>query len=234
MKSKTFLRQLSGMIVIMLLIFVSGCGTDGMNPTSGSFGTSENNLSLSAMSDPSMTDDNQIIITEAKALIGEVELETEPSSVSVHLSLSPFVVNLNSISAAQLVAAANVQKNNYNKIKFQIHKPEDNEPIPDPEFREGESGNKRYSIIVKGTFNGIPFVYKSRKSANVVLFFSNVIALGETARNITLLINPSSWFKNGNDFVNPNDPSNENLIDENIRNSFKRAFKDDNRDGVPD
>lgn len=221
------------LVLLVTLISVTGCNRDETGPLGGN---ENDNLTLSAMSDPEITDGNGIVITEAKALIGEVELETEPSTGnnSVHLQLSPFVVNLNSISVAQLAASVTIPEGNYRKIKFQIHKPEDNETPPDPEFKTGNSGNQRFSIIVKGTYNGNQFIYRSRRSANVVLFLNSIVNISNTSRNITMIVNPSNWFKSGNNFIDPSNDDNEDIIDDNIKNSFRRAFRDDNRDGIPD
>ena len=53
-------------------------------------------------------------------------------------------------------------------------------------------------------------------------------------KNITVLVNPSLWFMNGGNILDPSNSGNENIIDDNIKNSFKRGFRDDNKDGRPD
>jgi hypothetical protein len=52
--------------------------------------------------------------------------------------------------------------------------------------------------------------------------------------NITFSFNHLGWFKNGSADLNPSDPQNADMIDNNIKNSFRAAFKDDNKDGNPD
>ena len=50
-----------------------------------------------------------------------------------------------------------------------------------------------------------------------------------------MLINKLMWFKNGGGVeIDPRDSGNENTIDDNLRNSFKNVFKDDDRNGVDD
>lgn len=233
MKTINSLKQLTLMFAVFALMIIAGCSNDEMNPAGNSNNISDN-LTLSVMSDGSVSDDNEIIITEAKCLIGKVELETEPSSTSIYLPLNPFVVNLNSFSSAQLIASVNIPQGTFNKIKFQIHKPEDNETPPDPEFKTGESGNQRFSVIIKGTYNGNSFIYRSGKSVNLVFSLNNLLTVGETYRNLTFLINPSQWFTNNNTTIDPRNSSFEDIIDDNIKNSFKRIFRDDDRDGRPD
>ena len=117
------------------------------------------------------------------------------------------------------------------KIKFEIHKPNNNDPIPDPEFRDAQ-GN--YSVIAKGSYNGVPFIYKSKKSAHQILSFPNNLVITESAKtNVTLKVNPYTWFISNGVYLDPTDTANENDIDNNIKDSFK-AFKDDDKNGIPD
>lgn len=223
---------LFGILFIILLAF-TGCGEDSsVNNNTG--GNTEGNTSMSVKLDESITGSNYPVITEAKALITEVELETEPSGTSHEIHISPVVIYFNTGGQIVSVAAGNLPSGSWNKIKLKIHKPEDTEPIPDPEFREGTSGNQRYSFIIKGTYNGNPFVYKSRKSAGIIINLNAPLNTGNGSRNITLLVNPSLWFINNGNVLDPGNSSNDDLIDDNLKNSFKRAFRDDNKDGQPD
>lgn len=221
-----------GAAFILLLVLAAGCGEDTVTNTANN---SSDNVSLSVKSDENALDNPaDLVITEAKALITEVELETEPSGQSHYVRIDPFVIYFN--MSGQLISAigGNIPQVNYNKIKFKVHKPEDNETPPDPEFKEGTSGNLRYSFIVKGTYNGNSFVYKSRRSANLVINLNSVISFQGSSKNITMIFNPSLWFKSGGNFIDPRDPQFEDLIDDNLKNSFRKAFRDDNKDGLPD
>ncbi len=233
MISNNFIKNLTILFSVFASVILIGCSNDETSPTGSQLNT-QDNLTLSVYSDESVTEVNGIVFTEAKCLIGEIELETEPSSVSIHLPLNPFVVNLNSVNAAQLIASVIIPEGTYNKIKFQVHKPEDNETPPDPEFKTGESGNQRFSVIIKGVYNGSSFIYRSRKSANLVFSLSSLPLISQGSRNLTMLVNPSQWFINESTILDPGNPSNENIIDNNIKNSFKRIFRDDNKDGLPD
>lgn len=220
-------------ILFIILLAITGCGEDSsVNNNTG--GNTEGNTSMSVKLDESITGSNYPVITEAKALITEVELETEPSGTSHEIHISPVVIYFNTGGQIVSVTAGNLPSGSWNKIKLKIHKPEDTEPIPDPEFREGTSGNQRYSFIIKGTYNGNPFVYKSRKSAGIIINLNAPLNTGNGSRNITLLVNPSLWFINNGNVLDPGNSSNDDLIDDNLKNSFKRAFRDDNKDGQPD
>ncbi len=223
-----------GALFVFLLIFAVGCSDDSSTTNPIGTGSGSDNVTLSVKSDETVLDNADLIITEAKALITEVELETEPSGQSHHVRISPFVIYFNMSGTLISVTTGNLPSGTYNKIQFKIHKPEDTEVIPDPEFRTGSSGNQRFSFIVKGTYNGSSFVYRSKKSANLVINFNSLINLQSGAKNITVLVNPTLWFKNGNIVIDPNNSQNENTIDDNLKNSFRKAFKDDDKNGRPD
>ncbi len=237
MKTNRSLRStvLLAALFITLLVVAAGCG-ENSSPISSENNNNggDGNTSLSVLADNSATNPAEVNITEAKALITEVELETEPSGTNQHIRVTPFVIYFNNSGAVITVTSGNLPSGTWNKIKFKIHKPEDNEQIPDPEFREGSSGSQRYSFIIKGTYNGNNFVYKSRKSVNMVINLMTPIATGNGSRNITMVVNPGSWFKNGSIVVDPSNPGNSNIIDDNLKNSFRRAFKDDDKNGMPD
>lgn len=224
---------IAALLFIILMVFAAGCSEDNATNVNNTGGT-DGNTSVSAMVDNSAVNPNEPVITEAKALITEVELETEPSGNSQHIRIEPIVIYFNTGGAVITVTSSNLPSGTWNKIKFKIHKPEDTEPIPDPEFREGTSGNLRYSFIVKGIYNGNSFVYKSRKSVNMVINLPVPIVTGNGSRNITVVVNPSLWFKSGMVVIDPSNPGNENIIDENLKNSFKKAFRDDDKNGQPD
>ncbi len=236
MKTKKSIAStiLLGVLFVILLAFTSSCGEDSSITNSNGNGNGTDNTSLSVKLDESVTGANYPVITEAKALITEIELETEPSGTSQEVHISPVVIYFNTGGQIISVTAANLPSGTWNKIKLKIHKPEDSEPIPDPEFREGTSGNQRYSFIIKGSYNGSAFVYKSRKGASIIINLAAPINTGNGSRNITLLVNPALWFMNNGNVLDPTNSGNDDLIDDNLKNSFKRAFRDDDKDGRSD
>jgi len=194
------------------------------------------NLSLSVKSTLQADNPaNTLTITSAKFLIKEIEFENEGSSNSHEFRIGPYAVNLNMSGTLIEIIKGNIPSGMYEKIKFKIHKPEEFEPIPDPEFREGTSGQQRYSVIAKGQFNGINFVYKSRESINMKLTFQNLINISSTsAFNITAIVNPYKWFSFNGNYIDPSNPNNTNIIDDNIKDSFENVFEDNDKDGHPD
>jgi len=234
MKTNKYL--LTGAIAsfIFSLLIISGCSNSDSPVTSGSGSSTSQNIGLSIMQNDNAFDNplaDTLIITSAKALINEVEVENQSPGTSVHVN--PFVINFNSNGTIQEIIGGQIPAGTYTKIKFKIHKPEDNETPPDPEFKEGTSGNQRYSFIIKGTYNGSAFVYKSKQSASLILNFPSGVNFSTAKRNITVIFNKKSWFyKNG--LKDPRNSNHENEIDDNIRTSFKNAFLDDDKNGLPD
>lgn len=215
--------------IIILAAFVLAYGCDENGSITVPSGATE--LSINIKSDDAS---NSITITEAKALVTEIQYERESNGRNQLHHLGPFVINFTFDGSLKELYNGYIVRDNYTKVKFQVHKPENSETVPDPEFKEGTGDNQRYSFIIKGIYNGSSFVYKTKKSINLVINLNKVSNVNLKKQNITIVLNKTNWFKSGNTELNPNDPNNANLIDENIKNSFRTAFLDDNKDGLPD
>lgn len=221
-------------LVLGLATTVNFTGCDENGGITVPSGVSELTVSVKA-DDNAFDDPASITISEAKVLITNVEFEKESNGKDELHQRGPLVYVFNLNSGVKEMGTQYLIRDNYTKIKFQIHKLEDNETPPDPEFKEGSGANQRYSFIIKGTYNGNSFIYKSKQSANIVLNFSGGTEnINLKTANVTVVFNKLNWFKNGSTELNPNDPQNESVIDNNIKNSFKRVFRDDDKDGVPD
>lgn len=214
--------------------------------------TTENNnsvvsLNFSSGSRLSKTNIDELELTEVKILLRDVKLEhdddedfesdsqSDVNDDEEYVKVGPFVVNLNLSGMTTDVAVGVIPSGVYEEVKFKIHQIQGSEVPPDPEFKEGENESKRYSVIVKGNYNGEPFVYKSRKPAHQHLELNPPLSVEENSElSLTITVDPYSWFFKNNILLNPNDSSNVNDIDNNIAQSFKKAFKDDNDDGEED
>jgi len=234
--SKFDLRRESGRIILLtifiaiVLAIFAGCDMGGgITIPSGA-----TNLSMSMKSDENVLNNPLVLtITEAKSMITGVGLE-KPDGTTNLIGAGVFVMNFNLDGTVKLGVTGYTVRDIYTKIKFQLHKPDVSETPSDPEFKDGPADNQRYSFIVKGIYNGNPFVYKSKSSADVVINLDKQENIDIATSNITLLFNNSLWFKNSTGYVDPSNALNETLIDDNLKTSFKRAFRDDNQDGQPD
>ncbi len=219
-------------LIVTAPFFIAGCdiGGDIVIPSGAT------DLSVNTKADDNVFDNPSagIVITEAKALITDIQYERERDGLNQLHHPGPYVLNLSLDGSLKELMTGYTVRDIYTKAKFQIHKAEDGQSIPDPEFKEGPGENQRYSFIIKGTYNGTPFVYKSKKSMDVVINFNKPTNIKLKKENLTLVFNKSTWFTSGATILDPNNAANVNTIDNNIRNSFKNAFQDNNKDGIPD
>ena len=226
------------MIVLTMLIVLSASGFFGCNDDSNITTPQANNLSLSVASSADSLGDSQgiLVLDTVKILIKDIKLNVANNSQdSANFKVGPYVLFLNLTSSVNEITTNIIPAGSYNKIKFEVHKLNNNEPVPDPEFADA---NGRYSVIVKGRYLGNYFVYKSAKSAHQILNFPDTTVISDTQlSNITLLVKPYIWFIENNVYIDPRDPSNSNDIDNNIKdnvnNNFK-AFRDNDRNGIQD
>jgi len=193
-------------------------------------------LEMSVVSSKDTTDEAGILVlTNAKLLLKDIMLNLKGSGDSTNFQVGPFVIFLNLNTSVQPITKAYVPGGIYQRVRFMIHKLNDNEPVPDSDFVDI---NGRYSVIVRGVYNGIPFIYKSTKSAHQIITFTNDVTVSTSVvTNITLAVKPYEWFIKNGVYMDPTNPANMNDIDNNIKNNINnnfRAFKDDNRDGIPD
>ena len=170
-----------------------------------------------------------------KILLRDIQIKNQSTNDAMSVKVGPFVVMINLAGITTDFAIGNIPPGNYNRIKFKVHKIEGSEIPPDPEFKEDRDESLRYSVIVKGVFNSAPFIYKSRKSAHQDLKLDSPLIVEENGTaNLTITVDPFSWFTDGSKLLDPADSSNSNEIDNNIKDSFKKAFQDDNHDGIID
>lgn len=217
-------------VLVATIVVLQGCSKEG--PTTPA--TSEN-FSLSVMTGSSVQKGGILSIESAKVLLKNIKFHQFPSDNGLDVKVGPFAVMLNLAGDITTVAATNVPAGLYDRVKFRLHKPEDFEPIPDPDFREGESGSLRYSVIVRGTYNGHSFIYKSRQNADQEIRLSSPISVTDDGVvNVTLVVDPGSWFVSNGQAINPTVPGNAQTIDDAIKASFSRAFRDNNKDGRAD
>lgn len=210
--------------VIIYLAF-AGC-SDSTEPEGSSITVSfSSNSSLAKIAEDSLQ------IDSVKILVRNLKLNSTGND-STQVKSGPFIVYLKTDGNINTVAASNIPAGTYDKIKFEVHKLEETAVPPDPEFKDSTD---RYSVIIKGIFNNAPFIYKSRKSAKQIIHLSEAVNIEDnTETNFTLIVNPYEWFvKNGN-ILDPNEQSNRNDIDNLLKDSFKKGFVDNNKDGLED
>jgi len=228
-------------IVLMLFVGCNSTGTDPAQPTLA--------LSIAARNAPQFSgkqnttvESSHITISEAKMLIREVELKSDReddgiADDSLDFKSESFVVVLNLDGTPNEVALSEVPSGTYDEIEFEVHKPEDNETPPDPDFKTGTSGDERFSIIISGSYDGQDFIYRSRVNMEQEIELNTPLSITEDSgpANLTMLVDLSEWFMDENGkLLNPTNPENENAIDDSIRRSFEDIFKDNDKDAQED
>ena len=224
------------LLVASTLILGALTGCDDEGSTAPTPGTDSHNISMSISTRSSLgKGTNAVEIQSAKILLKNIAFHRFPSDNDVDVKVGPFVVTLDPSGSVNTVAVSNIPAGIYDRVAFRLHKPEDSEPVPDAEFREGESGDQRYSVILSGTFNGQAFVYKSRQNGKQEIPLAPPISVDEKGTtNVTLTVDVNSWFVRDGQPLDPTDDQNAQAIDDNIKASFATIFKDDNKDGRPD
>jgi hypothetical protein len=230
----TILKNKFHMLILAALI--SAAGFYGCSDSVNSPQT--DNLSFSVMSSADSVGDSQniLVLDTVKVLIKDIKLNVANNNQdSTNFKAGPFVLFLNLSSNINFISSAIIPAGSYEKVKFEVHKLNYNEAVPDPEFADA---NGRYSVIVKGSYQGNYFIYKSTKSAHQILRFpSNLPIATSVLSNITLVVKPYIWFIKDNAYLDPREPANSNDIDNNIKDNFKnnfKAFKDNDKNGIPD
>jgi len=229
---KLFSKFVAATMLSFLFFLLQGCDTTE---------TTGGNVSLSFSPGPSVQKVNaDIKLTEVKILLRDIKLEKESDGESEgddeteceEVKVGPFVVSLNLNGATTDFVVNNIPAGIYDELKFEIHKLEASETSPDPEFKDGDDSSLRYSVIAKGIFNSNPFVYKSKKSTHQELEFENMLIVEDnTSTNLTITVDPYTWFYKEGVLLDPTDLANDDEIDHNIEHSFKKAFEDNDHDG---
>lgn len=232
---KLFSKFVAAALLAFLFFMMQGCDTTE---------TTGGNVSLSFSPGASIQKVNaDIQLTEVKILLRDIKLEKESDGESEgddeteceEINVGPFVVSLNPNGTTTDFVVNNIPAGIYYELKFEIHKLEAPETPPDPEFKDGDDSSLRYSVIAKGIFNSNPFVYKSKKSTHQELEFENMLIVEDnTSTNLTITVDPHTWFYKEGVLLDPTDPANDDDIDHNIENSFKKAFEDDDYNGEDD
>jgi hypothetical protein len=218
-------------LLLALAMMAQGCKDQGVEPDH-----TMQNLQLSVQASASVlhkTDHETLHITSVKVLIKSVVFSRAGSVDSTDVHSEPIAVNLNLDAVMTPVAVGHIKPGVYDRVRFTIHKPEDNEMLPDSTFRQGSSGNQRFSVVITGLYHDTPFTFTSRESAYQELLLARAVTVTDDGNaNVTLKIDPYAWFTVDGLVLDPFNQ--EKQIDDRVKGGFGSAFKDDDRNGEPD
>ncbi len=186
---------------------------------------------------------DSITITRARLVLKDIKFKS--SLDSMNFKTGPVVVQLNLSSANQTLDVRDVPLASYRRVEFDVHRTQPSE-ISGMSTTEQAAfadflADQVYSIIIEGTVyrtgqSDTTYVYRSKVDAQQKhdLMPELVVSDQSPAANVTFLISSGSWFRDsGGLLVDPTDPNNEGIIDENLKASI-RVFKDNNKDGSKD
>lgn len=215
-------------------------------------------FSISTQSATTTVGSDVLVINKAEIILRKVELEgqtngcvadaptlsgpmadsesdgTDDGEDCEEFKAGPFRLEL-PLNALEAVVTVDVPAGSYEQVEFQIHKVSST----DADFAAANPEFVGKSIRVEGTFNGQPFVFESDLTAEQEVGLEPpLVVTNETATNLTLRVDLSTWFKTAAGLlVNPSTANaggvNEQLVKQNIKLSF-RAFEDRDRDGEDD
>ncbi len=174
-----------------------------------------------------------LVLTSVKVLVRDIRLKEAASDDGSDVKTGSFVTSLAVDGSVTNVAFVRIRPGIYDHLRLTIHKPEDDEPVDDPDFRdEGGSGN-RFSVVVTGIYHETPFVFRSRVNAAQDLPFAEPIEVpADGSTNVTLKVDPYEWFTIGELVLDPFIQADE--IDDRIVSSFADVFRDRDGNGQPD
>jgi hypothetical protein len=172
-------------------------------------------------------------LTSVKVLIKDIEFENASSGDSVEVEGDSRVLDLAMNAKITEFAAAKISPGEYNRVRFQIHKPDDHEVVSDSSFVTGGSGNERFSIIVTGFYHETPFTFRSTLSVEIELLLDPPVKVNNDGiANVTFMIDPYNWFSTNGLIMDPFNQTKE--IEDLIKSSFAEAFRDNDRNGEKD
>ena len=252
---KTKMSTMAATAAAMLLV-LAACG-DGVGPTSGGQvsltfagnvtpgGAAAPSRFGGAMAVPFTDGTNTLEITSVLIVLREIELErvevadcdVEPEPAGCEdFEIGPVLIDLPLDGTTDTNITVSVSAGTYDEIEFDIHKVSSDDP-EDAAFLLANPTMEGKSIVVVGTYNGVAYTYWTdlNEEQEFALVPNLVIGEDATPTNVTIRLDVSTWFVDGNG--NLFDPAtalkgqpNENLAKDNIKASID-VFEDKDRDG---
>lgn len=237
------------------LAMLAACSGDSSGPgTSGRqvafhVATSENTAApgqAAAMGPETVGAGNDtIVFTSVQLVLREIELnhvggsacDTTLSDDCEELEIGPILLDLPLGAGADRQFTVQIDTGSYDKIEFEIHKPESSDDAGfialHPEF-DG------VSIKATGTWNGTPFTYTSDLNVEQEYTISPPLVVTETSgANVTLRVDLRSWFLNqaGDGLIDPMTANKGGQLEGEVKSNIEasiNAFEDDDHDGEDD
>lgn len=232
--SKSFSKLWAGLTAIFLIS--TGCSIND-NASTGPKPVNVN-MQITGATAPkaatsTATSTGHVTLTSVKLLVEELELESVADD-SMDFEIENQVVELPLDGSPYQLSTANIASGLYDEFEMEVEGLDDDDSVNDPDFTEGSDET---SIVIKGTYDGQDFTFKSEEDFEIEFEFNPPIEIDETTNSvdINLMVDISSWFIDdaGNE-LDPTDPANREQIDDNIENSFEAYDDIDDEDDDED
>ena len=166
--------------------------------------------------------DDELVITEIKLFIEEMELDGTRGTKD--FEVENFIINLPLDGSPLILTEGELPPGLYDEFELEIEKPDDDEHVSDRDFRD-ETGS--YSLVVKGTYQGEDFMFRSREDFEIEIDLFPPLVIEESGTSVLIVtVDVSGWFKGQDgETLDPNDFRNTERINKNIERSFE-AFED--------
>ncbi len=173
-----------------------------------------------------------LVISEVKLRLDELELESDNSD-SLDFKLKNTIISLPVDGSPFQLTDRVVPAGIYSELGLTIDRPDYSGARPsDTDFWDATG---RYSVVVKGTWNGKPFTYRSSQDLEIEIEFEPKLIVKENSGyTIELNVDYGSWFTANGVAVNPSTSLNRSGIESRMRNSFNVLSRDNDDDDDDD
>ena len=198
---------------------------------------------------------NTLVFESVQLVMREIELKRADADVACgaddtnsdlndssdceEIEFGPTIFDVPLGAGAARAMSVTVAAGSYDKLEFEIHKPEDDGDANDAAFLAAHPDFRDVSIRVSGTYNGTPFTYVTDLGEEQEQALVPPLSVATaTATDLTLFVDVNDWFRTAaGTLVDPASANqggaNESLVENNIENSID-AFEDGDRDGGDD
>ena len=210
--------------VLGLLFITAGCLSQGGETefrTTVQVGMELNNVDTG---EHIVAGDDSILIDQVKLMHGASYFRTEDDD-TLYLHNNPQVPLVEQVGSQTdnpiVLDAGNLVQGKYEVLNIKFPRAPEDTPVQDPDFTNGG----RYSLIIKGSYNGQQFTYRSTRSYETMRTFSPVLDVPEFNVGYVFIIraDAADWFRSQSDgtILNPKTSENRALINDNIASSFQ-------------
>lgn len=172
---------------------------------------------------------DSVIVKRVRVLVERMVLHPSNSNDSADdrsIKAGPFVFLADS-TGTRVVASVNLTPGTYDKLKYEVHRFSSSE-VPsyqnDPQFADFVSTD-RYTLIIDGhvVSSGArkAFQYKSDITSNIELPLATFTVPSTGSASVNVVFSTAKAFLDKGQLLDPTDPKNESVIDNNLKAAFR-------------